>query len=166
MRIYSIDMTFVNNIVFNNTSDGSGGGIYVESHDSIANLTVEDSFINNNVCVEDGGGIIVDKGSLTIVRSSFESNLANDVGGAIDIRTPDSVVNSVVINSTFIENYAVGGGAMSIISGQNVTITNALFIRNWALESGASIYLETSSAVSNITIFETVSKLNLHCKKL
>lgn len=156
MSIIAIDMTITNSTIFNNTSADSGGGIYMTSYGINPNLTIEDSFINNNECVEDGGGIAVAYGSLKVSRSSFDSNVAKDVGGAIDIRTEDFVANTTIVDSTFIGNSAIMGGGITLYYEQNVTIINSLFIRNKADEYGSSILIYSQLALSSIHIFETV----------
>ena len=102
----------------------------------------------------DGGGIFLDRCSLTVRNSVFEDNILSSsrVGGGIYFRTYASsgsgpVVNLAVESTTFQRNFAKWGGgitsrdqsAVTDSSLVNVTITDSVFDRNETYSDGGAI---------------------------
>ena len=113
---YNGYITLRNSRIANNTNAYNGGGIINDA----GTLTVIDSTIANNSAAQ-GGGIFNHYGNITITGSTFQNNTAaSGAGGLADI-SPASTIN--ITNTTFSGN--VGGGIYN--SGDlnlwNVTIS-------------------------------------------
>ena len=108
------DSQFRENIA---TSGGEGGGYGHDSSTTTASF-VRTRFIKNEA--DNGGAIQVSDGSLAIVNSTFENNVANvNFGGAIHS------LNEAKLNvngSTFFENRAEGGGGAIDTHGTNTEL--------------------------------------------
>jgi len=93
----------------NNTSGNAGGGIYI--NDAIA--TLRQVKISGNSASQ-GGGILIDFGSLNIFESFISKNIAIQNSGGISILS----ATSTIINSTIDQNSATdpgsNGGGISI----------------------------------------------------
>ncbi len=133
----------------NTTSTKEGGAAIFEDGGS---LTVIDCTFTNNQCATSGqdvsGGAINGQGigTLVVVGSTFTGNVGSN-GGAIG--TQDE--NVTVVNSTFLENSAIGtggnpgnggdGGAMSYDGAMvSWTMCGDTFSKNEANASGGAIF--------------------------
>ena len=139
------------NIIFRNVNaDVWGGAINLYG----THLTIHNcEFINNKAQV--GAIVINDESSHTIVNNCiFKNNGAvflhegyGGYGGAIDSHGS----HGQIINCTFINNYAVGGGgAIFMQNGINNTIKNCKFTNNTAPVGGA-FYLSPKGHNTTIT---------------
>ena len=101
---------------------------------SLCNLTIQnnDKLTLSNVIFGYGHG-------------SKPDSYGNNYGGAI--YNPSSSGAITISNSTFIENYAVYGGAI-YMSGGSLNIMDSTFINNVALNYGGAIALEKSAKVT------------------
>ena len=122
-------LTVQRSTFLNNRAGDEGGAIQVAGAGTM--VTIEDStFEGNRADTDEGGAIDINGGTLTIHRSTFINNRADDQGGAFEVQ--GGVVN--VYNSTFSGNYIDGtsssdrGGAFFVIGGAlnliNTTVTN------------------------------------------
>ena len=110
--------------------DGEGG----------ATLRVSNSNFVSNVAAENGGAVhVVGEALVDIAGSQFETNVAGDSGGAIAVtRAVDDLPANVTIDtSSFTENGARDGGALSNLSF--TTVTSSRFSLNEAIENGGAI---------------------------
>jgi hypothetical protein len=134
----------------------AGGGHTVTSgvadtrfltHFSNAALTIEDLTVDGFE-IEDGAGgaIASDTGLLTVSRSTFRSNIADDDGGAIDFDG-----EALIEDSTFEDNEAGdGGGALEQNDDAPFVVDGSTFVGNEAL-GGAAISGEAQVVVVNST---------------
>ena len=143
----------IENTYFNNnrsTNFTGGGGIIVAGSD----LIIKDSeFINNqangsggaidmNVAVF-GDGIPDENPEVHIENTYFNNNRStNSRGGAIN-----STGILSIVNSEFINNQAIGGGAISLSRDSESTLNNVLFSDNTA-ESGGAIRTQGTVTLS------------------
>jgi len=102
----------VRNVTFaNNTSEGQGGGLWLDG-----DTTSQNAVINLENTTFSGNKATTDKG----------------VGGAIAIN-PSADAKLNIENSTFFKNYAgKNGGAFWVVGGQPVTLTNTIVANNTA----------------------------------
>ena len=154
-----------------NTAVKYGGGIHMQSDEfSAAVNTVEISggMISGNKA-EDGAGIYVPGGTVTMTGGSFVENKASNRGagiftggGAMTISNANFSKNeasgfgggayvvggSVLLNSgTFSENKAKSGGAFYITKvattgASNLTMNAGTFSKNAAVNTGGAVYIE------------------------
>lgn len=117
----------------NSTVQSHGGGLYFISSDSSNTLHIEESVFLENIAEEDGGAIKASGGTIEIIKSTFQGNIA-DEGGAIE--ASNTVMN--IVNSTFTGNRAREGGGLSSF-GSTVTLTHTTWAHNYASEQGGGI---------------------------
>lgn len=114
--------------------------------------TVRHLEIRNGLSTNNGGGILLASGSLTVDGVRFQSNVASNSGGAIYISSFGASVT--VTDSTFSGNTAVGaglGGGIAYANGGlvNLTISDSVFTNNVA-GYGGGIAL-TASGTTTVT---------------
>jgi len=111
---------------------GNGGGINVASR---AGLSLLNSTVTVN-SARDGGGISSD-GLLVVENSTINRNVASGKGGGIrDNGTSSATVTTSILNSTFNDNTASQGGALS--SAGRSTIVHATIVGNKATNSSSA----------------------------
>lgn len=126
-------------------------------------LTLEDIALVNGVAiwqdtgVVSGGGIYANEAKLTLTRTRFENNTAQDDGGAIALLLGDDTTGLVVTDGEFIDNRAsINGGAIAVFgtADTEITIDGTSFTENRAPQLGGAVYLEgdpLTLVVSNAT---------------
>lgn len=148
-------------------SYGGGGAIGVLAD---GELSILDSIFSSNTSCDstfgddNNGGAIINRGSLTVVGSSFISNecLAasgdDNAGGAIahlgvDLSISDS---SFISNTTQHDSFSQAlGGAVFVLSSTNpVSIETSTFSQNKALRGGALYIVADTTNLSNNTFSE------------
>ena len=133
--------TVVNCRFINNTDNGNagGGGIFISGGPSNVNLTILNSYFDNNTA--SNGGAVYNEGQLNIVGSVFKKNVA-DTGGAI-ITTYSSTLK--ISGSSFVENIASKGGAIytTMYDNRKMSVDSSTFSNNTASWGGA-IYSRTN----------------------
>lgn len=137
-------------------------------------VTVTGSTFTENYADSDGGAIAVDEGSIRVMSSVFTRNIAeDDDGGAIEIDDPferpsvisDSTFQSNEANdeggavsnedtlltitaSRFFDNRAEIGGAVNSDSGGSLSISGSDFGRNRATEDGGAVYINDDPSLT------------------
>ena len=92
---------------------------------TLTNVTIRDS----NNPVSQGKGLFCNCQQLLIERSFF-SNLGALEGGAIYLTSSNSQSNFTIRNSTFLNNFAMHGGAIKVQDGARVNLVNNTFVNN------------------------------------
>lgn len=136
-----------------NSASNSGGAIYLNG--SLATATIQDTTFDANSVTMDGGAI-ESSGTLTIDRSTFSNNVAQNSnanaghGGAIDVESGSTLK---LTNSTLSGNQSVYGGALSNFGGftiQSSTIAgNQAYIGGGIYGGGSNAQLENSIVGEN-----------------
>ncbi len=118
----------------NSTAEGSSGGAIHSRGDfgGQGRLTVADSRFEGNISGNHGAGIYSTRNDELIVRrSTFLENLAAQTssaqGGAIYVHR---VVDVTIEASTFADNRADGGGAVSIVEDSRLHLSDSVFTGN------------------------------------
>lgn len=103
------------------------GGVISVSNDATGVTITNSSFTGNKASV---GGAIFNDGQISITGTTFDNNIANQVGGALSsTTTPTASTN--ISNSVFTNNHSVyDGGAIGNYSGPK--LENCLFEGNTA----------------------------------
>jgi len=130
-----------NNIITNNTAF-NGGGIYCTG----GNQTIINNIICNNTASATGGGISCENGSQTIINNIVCNNTADGCGGGISLGGSNST--TIILNSTFANNNAQRGGALSVYSSVPV-FRNCVFYGNNASSSGPVVFLYDETSTPN-----------------
>ncbi len=146
----------------NSTSQSHGGGMYFVSSDGSHTLSIggeTGSTFKKNTSAEDGGGLKVAGGIVSITKSTFSEN-TSDEGGAIESSGATVAIN----NSTFSNNSAREGGGLSSF-GSDVTLTHTTWAYNTAAEQGGGIAIigwSGSFKIRNTLITDSVSGGDCH----
>jgi predicted outer membrane repeat protein len=120
--------------------------------DSTDDLAVSNSTFESNTAVATGGAIYNEDAAATIVGSTFQENSApTGAGGAVDSRTLGPGATLTVSRSTFTNNQALGGGALSVFDGM-AEITDSTFNLNSANGNGGAINSSGDVTMINSTI--------------
>lgn len=172
----------VNDSIFNNSKAEFGGGV---SNEATGNAIVNNNLFSNNIARVNGGAIVNDgvmtvnqsrflnnrtnfgqggaiavEGDLTVSQSHFSGNVSANVGGAIATQMSSSTsspsLRLAIIDSTFTENSAYSGGAMSSAGG-NTSVNRSTIANNTATMSGGGI---TVLGGNLIVINSTISTNN------
>lgn len=124
----------------NNTAEG-GGAIYLDE----GNITVKESMFKCNA-----NAIRCKEANIIIVRSNFEENVVDGLGGAVFLDG-----NSIIVSeSNFRRNHADLKGGVLQLSFSNVEVLSSLFIDNTAggkdelLFNGGAIAIDACNNVS------------------
>jgi len=134
------------------TSDYDGGGAVLNG----GTLTVTNCTFATNSAGYSGGGAISNSGNLTVTNSTFSGNYA-DHGGAIYNSGTLTVSNSTFSYNSVIFSGAMptlGGGGGAISNSGNLIVLNSTFSDNVAQYGGAAISNEYlgSSSLSNTIV--------------
>ena len=127
----SSNVTVTNGTMTNNTAN-LGGAVY----NCNASLTLADAVFTQNHAQDNGGAIDLVGGTAT-GTATFERNTAVSHAGAIYVTyikgengEPNIGGNANLTGGAFIENTAMGGGAVSIRTGSTATFENMTFQGN------------------------------------
>lgn len=115
----------------------NGAGMYING----GSLTIKDVTFTDNTSQNNGGGMYIDSGSPQILESIFIDNTAEG-GGGIFSNSSNPVIKRVTFrenNSTAEYNFDGGGGGGISNRGGNPTITQSTFIHNRAVIIGGGI---------------------------
>ena len=109
--------------IYNNSSDGFGGGISIVAG---CNPRIERVVIRDNSAASGGGISIIDECNVTMEYSVISDNIAGVFGGGIQVDLASSIdLQNVTIVGNFSERH--GGGILSNGSGQINTLNSILW---------------------------------------
>lgn len=141
------NLTIINCTFTNSHADVEGGALFAKS----GNAQIIDSKFINNTAVYNAA-IYMNGINSTVVRSYFESNVAEVSAGAIGWAKKD---NGVVRDCIFVNNSALneGGGAIFWNQGLNGMILNCWFESNYAIFNGSAIFLNSGDTFVSDSTF-------------
>jgi hypothetical protein len=100
-------------------------GVHVFDSPGVGTLTLTDTIVRGNYAAGVGGGILNNRGTLHVINSTIDGNLANAEGGGIANNGSLNVSNSTISNNTnFGANPGGSGGGIQSYGGV-VTITRS-----------------------------------------
>ena len=142
------DLT-LNSVTLNGNSAPTcdGGAIYNNSN---ANLTLNDSLVNNNSTGNDGGGIM-NEGTLTMNNSPVSNNIAANAGGGLynyygSMTLNNSTTNDNAANGN--DSSGSGGGGIYNRAG-TLALNNSSTSDNTAKVSGGGIHIYEGTVTLN-----------------
>lgn len=146
------------NMTIRNGLAKTGGAILVNGTLTLDGVIVSDSIANNvnAPTTGNGGGIAVDRGSLTLINSIVQNNFATGYGGGIvnqlgTVTLQDSNVSGNTSNT--------GGGGVAVDRG-TLNSATTIISNNTTLGSGGGIYTQVGTTnVSDTQIQNNTSTL-------
>ncbi len=151
----------VTNSWFGGNSNGSGHGGAIAVWNANHDVLIQDTSIQNNFSLGDGGGLdfLGGGGQVVVDRVTLSDNEATDRGGGIWAYRPITVISSTISgnsageegggiwtndltdidHSTILQNQSLGagGGIYAAASDQSVNIRHTIIAQNTSLSSGA-----------------------------
>jgi predicted outer membrane repeat protein len=121
--IYAEGNLTVSDSTFENLTSTVGGAAIAVGSSSTETVIANSTFTNNQATGQASGGAVNARGALTIIGSTFDSNVAGDQGGAVFSENP-----AIIDNSTFAGNSAMTGAA--VVFGEGGVISNSTFWNN------------------------------------
>ncbi|MCB0342524.1 MAG: putative Ig domain-containing protein [Pseudobdellovibrionaceae bacterium] len=134
----------------------NGGAIHVFSSGASASIEITDSIFTSNTAVGSGGAVSIEDDALQVViaRNLFRDNSSNQ-GGALHLVSDDDIL---VENSTFFENIAANyGGAIYAPAylGEKPTLSHLTFHNNSAPTIGG--HVRSGDIIVQNSIFSTTA---------
>ena len=135
-----------NKVSFNGNKAASGAGIYLYGQNNKVMAELTDSFIDNNIASDWGGGIFAYNGAeVKANNTSISNNKGGNAGGLLVWNNSSAELSngSKVIGNTATKG---NGGGVYAING-TVTATDCDIIHNTATGNGGGIYGEQRSTI-------------------
>ena len=130
------------------------GGAGVSTIDNRSTLRVVNSILSFNTGNSTNqGGAIYNGGTLTVVNSTFNNNVATQGGVIFNAGT------LTVVNSTLSGNQAIGKGG-AIYNEGTLTVVNSTLSGNSATTEGGAIFNNQSGRVGSMTILNSTISAN------
>lgn len=115
---------------------GSGRVLYINAKGSVK---LENLQITDGLTLEDGAGIYLEKGELTLINTKFLRNIASEGnGGGLFVNSGLHVMvdgsedfDLSGVSSVFYENHAVNGSAIYASEGASLEVNNSLIQNNY-----------------------------------
>jgi len=149
-----IDVTISGLTISGGTDPSSGGGIV----DFSENLTLDNDVITNNTTGGSGGGVAKEQlaGTLTVLNSTISGNQAGEGGGIYlyNADAPVTIQDSVISNNTAVGS---GGGIYFYSTQGDITISRTTISGNSAGCCGGGIFLYDTDGGSLIVDSSTIS---------
>ncbi|MFK7771315.1 MAG: T9SS type A sorting domain-containing protein [Saprospiraceae bacterium] len=169
----------INNCDISFNEGERGGAINIGNGDNIDSLaipilTIENSKIQNNNAIEQGGGINLGSANAVFSNVLFDANLvldANSIGGAVSINTSDTIFATIdFINCTLGNNIAaIGAGISHWIEGDTsssiLTLQNTVFNNpdgnDYEIEAGEPTLVSNGGNLSaDLSLFDKLTAMN------
>ena len=132
------NLNLIDSTLSNNTA-WDGGAITFRANDASHTLNVDNSHIISNTADNNGGGIYVTGGILSLNKGELSQNSADSWGGGMYLS--DEVYIASIDNVAIANNTSQWGGAFFIDSDNTeIKITDAMFTHNMASAGGGAIY--------------------------
>ena len=165
LYIKSSSLTIVKSTVSFNSSQFAAGGLYARAVGSKATVTIDSSIFNGNASIASrAGGLLLtgeDDSKFLIKNSLISGNTASAVGGGMYFNSG----HVTIAKTTFAGNTADEGGAICDDGAESLTITGSRFVANRATaaagDGGGALYLQGAKAVKITgTLFSANSSAN------
>jgi len=150
---YPDSATFTDNIIRNNTAGDKGGGVEFDN----LTLTISNTIITGNSALEGGGIYYRPMGNtLTVFNCLIAGNTATLDGAGIyfyrfSLKAPAPGNESLITNSTLVNNQAVARGGGIFTHNIPVVVSNTILWDNTAPE-GPEIWIGKTSHTSGVEI--------------
>ena len=133
-------------VIRDNSTDGSGGGIYVEEVDGAAKVSLINSELLNNEAGNDGGGL-AGSALITLDYVKVVSNTAQGSGGG-GLSVSEAILS--VSNSSVMDNSAPNGqsGGIDVRSGSTVNVVDSIIADNSTRDHGGAATIDPGATLN------------------
>ena len=138
-----------------NTSEGYGGGVFVDG--SLAGIDVTGGQILSNTATGNGGGVYIDEGTVRTNRAAIAFNTADRGGG---VWNSGGLLG--LVNTTVSQNEATGsnGGGGVRTGGGNTVLTFTTIASNTSASGGGGIHRSAGTLVLQDVLLAHNSPVN------
>jgi len=154
------DGRFANDLFSNNRATGTGQNYVGGAATGCAGVAQA----NQGGAGGNGGALHIDGGSdgaQTVCGSVFDTNTANELGGAL-FRTADGPAQPTTFDrSRFHGNHASKGGALYVQNAKPLVVTASTFDANVAASAGAAQLVSVTPQITNTTFASNVATLGV-----
>ncbi len=147
----------------NNSADRNGGGVSVET---TSTCTFDDTVFEFNTAILNGGGLIARSSNVTFNACYWNSNHADQVGGAFSI---ESASTASIVDDVLVGNSAEFGGGGNAADSR-IEYTNVELTQNGAVQLGgamrhlrADATIEACEFVGNLAQISGGGMMNVEC---
>ena len=147
-------LTITDCLIIGNSSDKSGGGIYIYQLMSANTVTITNCSISDNYSQLDGGGLYyMGGGESSITSCEILNNYACEHGGGIFCEASGFTISDCTIAENHSESpYTYGGGGL-FLDGSETSVINTIISRNTSAKGGGGIVtFGTNDLISFCTI--------------
>jgi predicted outer membrane repeat protein len=143
-----------NSYFMNNHANGSGGAIaFLEGiHTQIVNCTITENISESEIYLSDGGGILITPydNEISFVNCNISGNWAEDFGGGLYTASPTQLIGCLFHGNMMPSLQESRGGAI-MLGETSMQLINTTFVDNYAL-IGTTIYCEDAelAMINNI----------------
>ena len=142
-----------------NSATGQGGAFRITNGGTLSLISTEPGAhaVSGSMSGQQGGAILVNKGTLLVDGYAFTDNTAAEQAGAIYFATGTT---SSLYHTSFIGNSTLNSsaGALMLQTGSKVTVMNSAFFNNSApTSSGGTIRLDAAARLDMISCQVTAS---------
>jgi uncharacterized repeat protein (TIGR01451 family) len=141
LHVVSGEMTLDNTQVLGNSAF-QGGGVYVNT--DTATLDARGGAISRNSASDDGGGVFVVYGTVTLSGTQVSGNTASDDGGGVFLYQGTGRLNAA--GGEIKRNFAVSDGGGVYVAFGTATLSGTQVYSNSASDDGGGMYVYQGTA--------------------
>ncbi len=149
-------MTVTNTTLSANVAGSDGGAIRAGEYDGYSTLTMTDSTVSGNTASSEGGGVDgTFSAFVTITNSTFTSNVAGTIGGALGYDNSQLFLTNDTFTANRITTTNTSGGGGAIYLEEPVTLQNDIIagnLRGSASSTTANDILGTINSASSFNL--------------
>ncbi|MCD8200879.1 MAG: autotransporter adhesin family protein, partial [Clostridia bacterium] len=139
------ELVEVTPVISGNTSGGIGGGISVVPWGATGSVTINGANIEYNTSKTSGGGIYLETTESVTVDAFVGYNEAGTIGGGIYVKSGSVMFTGGKIYSNSAESSGYGGAGVYVSSGASFSLTGGIVSQNVSAGYGGGVYLESGS---------------------
>lgn len=146
----SATLNIIGGTITQNKSNTKGGGIHLAGGDnnSISNAAITQNRVELNANGY-GGGVYIEKGTLTVTNTSFSANYSNNQGGGIFVNNGVVTLVGSIVNANMAFAKSAGGGIFH--KAGTLTVDGGEIKQNIGFKDktnvGCGIYVDTNATL-------------------
>ncbi|GAA4012220.1 hypothetical protein GCM10022631_25090 [Deinococcus rubellus] len=112
--------------------------------------------VKDNTAGDSGGGVLVDRTTLTMTGGTVTGNTAVNSGGGIGLNNTDSTIQGGVISNNTVSGLTDGGGGIRIFSTSKLTLSGGEISGNTTARTGGGVLVGGEITMTGGTIKNNV----------